>query len=128
MLSNPPQIEDKPMLVFITYIIKLIIKLIFVDEIAEENEELKQKVQRIEQEKEEIAQAKQQLEQNNQDLIQQNFNLVRKYIAVNQQKEKLIKELDLYKFPDINQEFHPDDWDVIDQLLRDFNSTDSLTI
>ena len=116
------------MLAFIESIITLLVKLIFVERLAQENEELKKENQQLKQEKEEIAQAKQQLEQNNQDLIQQNFNLVRKYIAVNQQKEKLIKELDQYKFPDINQEFHPDDWDVIDQLLQEFNSTDSLII
>ncbi len=62
------------------------------DRLAQENEELKKEVQQLKQEKEEIAQAKQQLEQNNQDLIQQNFNLVRKYVAVNQQKDELIKE------------------------------------
>ena len=116
------------MLAFIESIITLIVNLIFVDRLAQENEKLKKEIQQLKQEKEEIAQAKQQLEQNNQDLIQQNFNLVRKYIAVNQQKEELIKELDLYKFPDINQEFHPDDWDIIDQLLRDFNSSEELTI
>ncbi len=126
------------MIAFIESIITLLVKLIFVDRLAQENEELKQKVQQLKQEKEEIAQAKQQLEQNNQDLIQQNFNLVQKYIAVNKQKEELvalnkqkdelIKELDLYKFPDINQKFDPEDLDVIDQLLQEFNSTDSLTI
>ncbi len=98
------------------------------DRLAQENEELKKEVQQLKQEKEEIAQAKQQLEQNNQDLIQQNFNLVRKYVAVNKQKDELIKELDRSKFPDINQECNPEDWDVIDQLLQEFNSTDSLTI
>ncbi len=116
------------MLAFIESIIALLVKLIFVERLAQENEELKKEIQQLKQEKEEIAQAKQQLEQNNQDLIQQNFNLVRKYIAVNQQKDELIQELNRYKFPDINQEFDPEDWDVIDQLLQEFNSTDSLTI
>ncbi len=126
------------MLAFIESIITLIVNLIFVDRLAQENEKLKKEIQQLKQEKEEIAQAKQQLEQNNQDLIQQNFNLVRKYIAVNKQKEELvalnkqkdelIKELDRYKFPDINQKFDPEDWDVIDQLLREFNSSEELTI
>ncbi len=116
------------MIAFIESIIALLVKLIFVERLAQENEELKQKVQQLKQEKEEIAQAKQQLEQNNQELIQQNFNLVRKYVAVNQQKDELIKELARSKFPDINQEFNPEDWDVIDQLLQEFNSTEELTI
>jgi len=116
------------MLAFIESIIALLVKLIFVERLAQENEELKKEVQQLKQEKEELAQAKQQLEQNNQDLIQQNFNLVRKYIAVNKQKDELIQELDLYKFPDINQEFDPKDLDVIDQLLQEFNSTEELTI
>ncbi|MDJ0689336.1 MAG: hypothetical protein QNJ41_12575 [Xenococcaceae cyanobacterium MO_188.B32] len=116
------------MLAFIESIITLLVKLIFVDEIAKENEELKKEIQQLKQEKEEIAQAKQQLAQNNQDLIQQNFNLVQKYIAVNKQKDELIKELDRSKFPDINQEFDPEDWNIIDQLVREFNCTDSLTI
>ncbi len=126
------------MLAFIESIITLLVNLIFVERLAQENEELKKEVQQLKQEKEEIAQAKQQLEQNNQDLIQPNFNLVRKYVAVNKQKEELvamnkqkdelIKELARYKFPDINQKFDPEDWDVIDQLLQEFNCADSLTI
>ena len=144
------------MLAFIESIIRLLVKLIFVDKIAQENEELKQEIQQLKQEKEELAQDKQQLEQNNQELIQQNFNLVRKYIAVNQQKEALIQKLDQYKsaqsaqpfnlyrstvgfnyskYPttksnelDIDQECDSDDWDVIDQLLQEFNPSEELTI
>ena len=151
------------MLAFIESIIRLLVKLIFVDEIAQENEELKKEVQQLKQEKEEskqekekIAEGKQQLEERNQQLIQQNFNLVRKYIAVNQQKEQLIQKLDEYKSAqsaqafnhycsavglnyskspttkpnklDINQESDSDDLDVIDQLVRDFNSSEELTI
>ena len=125
------------MIAFIESIIALLVKLIFVERLAQENEELKKENQQLKQEKEEIAQAKQQLEQNNQDLIQQNFNLVRKYVAVNKQKDELIQELaqldwqaspDRSKFPDINQEFDPKDLDVIDQLLQEFNSSEELTI
>lgn len=126
------------MIAFIESLIALLVKLIFVERLAQENEELKKEIQQLKQEKEEIAQAKQKLEQNNQDLIQQNFNLVQKYIAVNKQKDELvalnkqkdelIKELDLYKFPDINQKFDPEDWDVIDQLLQEFNCNEELTI
>ena len=49
-------------------------------------------------------------------------------VAMNKQKDELIQELARSKFPDINQEFHPDDLDVIDQLLQEFNCTEELTI
>ena len=136
------------MIAFITYIIKLIIKLIFVDEIAKENEELKKENQQLKQEKEEIAEGKA-------EVIQQHFSLFQKYLAIKQQKEQLIRKLDQYKSAqpaqpfnhcystvglnhskytpksnelDINQKFDLEDWDIIDQLFREFTSSEELTI
>ena len=137
------------MLAFIESIIRLLIKLIFVERLAQENEELKKEIQQLKQEKEELAEGKA-------EVIQQHFSLFQKYLAIKQQKELLVEELARYKsaqsdqpfnhyssavglnyskYPttksnelDINQEFAPEDLDVIDQLLRDFNSTEELTI
>ena len=137
------------MLAFITNIIKLLVKLIFVEQLAQENEQLKKEKQRWEQEKEELTKAKQ-------DLLQQNFNLIQKYVSLNNSKEKLLKELSQYraaksdrptdhvptpihkglnypKYPtskpmDINHHFDPDDMNVIDQLLQEFNCLEELTI
>jgi len=137
------------MLAFVESIIRLLIKLIFVERLAQENEELKKEIQQLKQEKEELAEGKA-------EVIQQHFSLFQKYITIKQQKELLVEELARYKsaqsdhpcdycrsavglnyskYPttkpnelDINQEFNPDDLDVIDQLLRDYNSTEELTI
>ena len=109
------------MLAFFESIIRLLINLLFVDQLAQENSELKKEIQQLKQEKEDIAKAKA-------EVIQDHFSLFQKYLALNQKNEELTKQLNRAKFPDINQEFNPEDLKVIDQLLREFNCVDSLTI
>lgn len=132
------------MLVFIESIIKLLVNLLFADQLAKDNEKLRAEAQQLRQEKEESAQEnqqlkrekedwakdKQQLEKRNQELIQSNFSLVKKYVALKQEKEELARKLEEYQSPrlDINQQFNPEDWSIIDQLLQEFNPSEELTI
>ena len=85
------------MIAFITYIIKLLIKLIFVDEIVKENEELKKEVQQLKQEKEKFKQEKEKIAEGKHQLEERNQRLIQQYIAVNQQKVQLSQKLDQYK-------------------------------
>ncbi len=131
------------MIAFIKSIITLLVKLIFVERLAQENEELKKEVQQLKQEKEELTEGKA-------EVIQQHFSLFQKYITIKNQKELLVKELDRYKSAQSDQpfnycrsaaelnyskypttkpnEFAPEDLDVIDELLRDYNPSEELTI
>ncbi len=116
------------MLVFIESIIKLFIKLLFVEGLAQESEEQKKEIQRLKQEKQQLIKEKEEIAKAKAEVIENHFSLFQKYLALNQKNEELTKQLHQYKFPDINQEFDPDDLDVIDQLLREFNCAEELTI
>ena len=77
------------MIAFISYIIKLFIKMLFVKRLAQEHSELKKKVQLIEEEKEEfkhknqrLKQEKEELVQDKQQLLQRNCSIAQKYVVI----------------------------------------------
>lgn len=132
------------MLAFIESIIKLIINLLFADRLSKDNEELRAEVQQLRQEKEEsgrdreelnkevqrLKREKEELAKAKAEVIENHFSLFQKYLTLNKQKEELAEKSERYQSHrlDINQEFNPEDWKVIDQLLEEFSSSEELTI
>lgn len=128
------------MLAFIESIIKLLINLLFADQLAQENQRLRKENQQLKREKEELARAKA-------GVIENHFSLFQKYITLNKQKEELARKLERYQSPclrdsavlgspqverlsraDINQQFSPEDIKVIDQIFQEYNPSEELTI
>lgn len=95
------------MLAFIESIIRLFIKLLFVDRLAQESEEQKKEIQRLKQEKQQLIKEKEEIAKAKAEVIENHFSLFQKYLALNQKNEELTKQLHQYKFPDINQEERP---------------------
>ena len=125
------------MLAFIESIITLLIKLLFVERLAQENEELKKKNQRLKQENQELAKAKA-------EVIENHFRLFQKYLALNQRNEELIKQLLRFSsgkgftksergsIPNPHPKVttrnpQPSNFDIIAQLLQEFYLPEALT-